>query len=507
MSEANYYQGLNPLVLNMVPKECSRILEVGCANGKLGAAIKERNPGSYYVGIEKFAEAGKQAASLLDKVFIADVEGFDWSLLSGERFDCIIFADVLEHLLDPSAVLRGVLSLMTLHGNVICCLPNVSHWSIIAGLIRGEWEYTDSGVLDRTHLRFYTVKSARKLLIGCGLEVVSEAAWTTNLEIQDALVPLLQALQVNLDDFNSRSSIMQYVVKVQRKVEKVSARSWAFRSPGWEKAMPKQTMAIVVCVSGDIKLTGDFFNAIARVRSGNCAPHVLIVDDASKQGGTGYLQEAARRFPWLDHHRIESAVGVAKARNLGAGMTDADVLVFLDANSILGAGCLERMSELMEDARVGIVGPQVLCPDGSVSHAGIVFTPDAHPVHLYQSSRSDDERVHRPKELPAVTGDCLMIKRDRFERARGFSTDDPVFYSELDLCFKVREMGLKVVYQPESQVILPETGKDSSRGLREAERQASRFSFIGKWKALMIAELQSEPAFYLAGRDYRHSAD
>lgn len=503
--EEDYYSGLNPLVLDMVPKDCSSFLEVGCAKGRLGAAIKGRNPGTYYVGIEKFEVAGREAEGLLDKVFIADVERFDWSRLSGERFDCIIFADVLEHLLDPAAVLLMATSLLSLEGRIICCLPNVSHWSIIKGLIRGEWDYTDSGVLDRTHVRFYTVKSARKLLKSCGLQVGAEAAWRTGLDSQDAMLPLLRSLEVDPEDFESRSTILQYVFTARRIENRISAGSWSFRIPGGQAGPPAHTMAIVVCISDRLKVTDDFLESVSKARSATCAPHVIIIDDASEGGTPALLQAARKKLAWLDIYRVDTALGLARARNLAAGMTDAEVLFFLDGNSILGPACLEKMLERLADGKVGMVGPLLLNPDGSVYQAGIVFTPDARPVHLYRSLRPDEEKVMRPMVVPAITGGAMMIKREIFQGVGGFSTQEPVFFSDLDLSFKIRKSGLAIAFQPEGRVVQRETGDTSAINMAEEQSRENLVRFIGKWKDFMLAELQVDPAFYLSGRDYRNA--
>ncbi len=491
----------------MIPNGAMRVLGVGCANGNLGAAVKARNAGTYYVGIELYEAADKRAAKRLDKVFVSDVERFDWSRLAGNRFDCIVFADVLEHLVNPGDVLRSAISLLAPDGNVVCCLPNACHWSIISGLICGDWSYTETGVLDRTHLRFFTLKSFKKLLNDCGMETVDESRWVNDFDLHESMIPFLQYLKVDPRAFKKRSSSIQFVVRA-RWIKKnpvassaIPNREKTIESTDWKKA--KKTMAVVTCATDTLKVTEDFLASIAESQSGEFATQVIVVDDATTNGTAELLRSVADKYPWFHAVRNDNPTGVTKARNRGAGITDAKILVFLDGNSIVPRGTLEKMAEFLDDERVGIVGPQLLHPNGTVSHPGIVFTPDARAVHLYCGLRADDPKITQPKELPALTSACLMIKRKLFEDLNGFSLEDPVFYSDLDLCFKAREKGLLVVYQAEAKVIHAEGGNVAGLILTEEEYRISRMLFIGKWKDLMLKEMKSDPAFYLSGRDFR----
>lgn len=217
LESIDYYSGVNPLLLQMIPTDCRKILEVGCAMGMLGAAIKARNCGAYYVGIELFDDVAKHAEKLLDKVYVADVEKFDWSLLAYERFDCIVFADVLEHLLEPELILREAMNFLAPNGTIVCCLPNVCHWSIISGLLKGEWEYADNGLLDRTHLRFYTQKNFEKLLEECGLFVVAEGRFVNEVDIGPAILPVLSALKMDYQTFINNATTYQFALRARKK--------------------------------------------------------------------------------------------------------------------------------------------------------------------------------------------------------------------------------------------------------------------------------------------------
>jgi O-antigen biosynthesis protein len=165
---ASYYVQARPEVADLVPSECGRVLEIGCGAGELGLLLKER--GRFVVGVELVPEAAEAARGRLDQVVTADVET-DGLAFPPCSFDAVIFADVLEHLIDPWRVLREAADLLEPEGCVIASVPNVQNADVIWRLIRGRWEYRERGILDRGHLRFFTLSSVRGLLEQAGLTV------------------------------------------------------------------------------------------------------------------------------------------------------------------------------------------------------------------------------------------------------------------------------------------------------------------------------------------------
>jgi len=139
-----------------VPDEARSILDVGCSIGNFGSLLKSRGSAEVW-GIEIDSEAAEIAAERLDRVLVG---AFDRSLDIPQQFDCIVFNDVLEHMIDPYSALAYAKELLTEDGFVVASIPNVRYFGNIWKLIvDGTWEYTDCGILDRTHLRFFTKKS------------------------------------------------------------------------------------------------------------------------------------------------------------------------------------------------------------------------------------------------------------------------------------------------------------------------------------------------------------
>lgn len=137
-----------------------RILDVGSADGYLGAVLRER--GHYMVGVETDDALAAQAKSHYDIFHVTDIEAFDFPYR--DEFDVILFADVLEHLRHPEKVLRSALPALNSDGQILISVPNVANFVIRIGLLFGRFEYADRGILDRTHLRFYTLANLENMI-------------------------------------------------------------------------------------------------------------------------------------------------------------------------------------------------------------------------------------------------------------------------------------------------------------------------------------------------------
>jgi 2-polyprenyl-3-methyl-5-hydroxy-6-metoxy-1,4-benzoquinol methylase len=161
-----YYQFPRPEVLAIVPESASRILDVGCGAGALGASLKTRQA-CEVTGVEFVAEAAELARGALDRVLQGDLFTLADQLVDG-YYDAIILADVLEHLPDTDQALQLLSTKLAVNGALILSLPNTRHWSVLRSLLEGDWKYEDAGLLDRTHLRFFTHRSLIRSLASNG---------------------------------------------------------------------------------------------------------------------------------------------------------------------------------------------------------------------------------------------------------------------------------------------------------------------------------------------------
>ncbi|MDB6082428.1 MAG: methyltransferase protein [Gammaproteobacteria bacterium] len=157
MEETPAHEQHNPDLLRLIPADARTVVEVGCSSGALAREYKKLNPACRYVGVEVMPKYAQLAQRHCDTVFELDVEGvteeaFRASLVG----DCWVFGDSLEHLKDPWSLLAKIRRSIAADGCVVACIPNAQHWSVQARLNCGAFRYEESGLLDRTHLRWFT---------------------------------------------------------------------------------------------------------------------------------------------------------------------------------------------------------------------------------------------------------------------------------------------------------------------------------------------------------------
>jgi len=166
-----YYRSPRTDLAQHVPAGARRVLDVGCGGGELGRYLKQQRNVGEVAGVEINRRSWELAREVLDQAILGDVEKLDLPFADG-YFDCIIFGDVLEHLVWPGEVLRKAARVLAADGIMVISIPNVRFYQVFEMLARGRWKYEDAGILDRTHLRFFTVVEMRELVREAGLELV-----------------------------------------------------------------------------------------------------------------------------------------------------------------------------------------------------------------------------------------------------------------------------------------------------------------------------------------------
>jgi len=170
----DYYTQTKDFLVPLVPLGTKQVLDLGCAAGAFGRQLLKHGRAEELYGVEIFEPAALQAREVYRSVAIGDIE--EMQLTFPVRFDAIVCGDILEHLRAPEVLLRRISSWLSDNGVLICCLPNVRHWRVIAGLlIKGDWRYKKEGIMDQTHLRFFTLRSISRLLSETGFSVTFSA--------------------------------------------------------------------------------------------------------------------------------------------------------------------------------------------------------------------------------------------------------------------------------------------------------------------------------------------
>lgn len=299
---ADYYDGLNQKLFQALPAKAHRVLELGCANGRLGRRYKELNPGTVWWGVDLSAQALDAARPHLDRVFEMDLDRADLSVLGG-GFDVIVIGDLLEHVREPLRLLEALYDLGTADAQIVCCLPNMGHLSVIERLVAGDISYDRMGLLDQTHVRFYSASSAFKTFL--------DAGWLPHLQDQYRvelpqthfarhIVDAAQALGLPAETAARNLGMYQMILVCQR---------WqmeALRTPGpsvpfsvivpvnrpWQYELNIARSPGLVEVNAEIIAVQDAGSAAAAYAAGAArashAWHVLVHQDVYFPTGSGY---------------------------------------------------------------------------------------------------------------------------------------------------------------------------------------------------------------------------
>lgn len=202
------------LVAEMI-RPGSRVLDVGCGAGDLGCLLQKKNCRVWGIEYEAENAAASEQTEAYEKIYRWDMNHFQAEMLA-DNFDYIVCADVLEHLMKPEYAVSQLKKLLAPEAKLIISVPNIAHASIKANLLLNDWTYTELGILDKTHLRFFTAKSFVAFLSGLGLVI---EAWKMTTLPADGFQPhRLKELPDEVSAFisdDAYSEVMQFIVQTR----------------------------------------------------------------------------------------------------------------------------------------------------------------------------------------------------------------------------------------------------------------------------------------------------
>jgi SAM-dependent methyltransferase len=217
---SDYPDVMNPDLIDRIPLDADVVLDVGCHKGMLGAVYRQRNPRARVLGVDNDIAAIRVAATRLTEAACLDIENDPLPFEVPGGYDCIIYGDVLEHLRDPWRLMREHAALLSPRGVMLICVPNAAHWSVALKLLNGTFDYEDRGVLDRTHLRWFTLATMEKALNQTGLQLCDVSPRIFDKPGAEALADTLKdglaALGVSRETFLTRSAPMQYIWRARK---------------------------------------------------------------------------------------------------------------------------------------------------------------------------------------------------------------------------------------------------------------------------------------------------
>lgn len=222
MQQTPAHDLVNPELMSMIPASAQRIVDVGCMKGSLAKLHRSKFPDTEVIGIDIDPAYAAAAGEWCTRAIACDIETVD-DVLFDSLFpsDCWIFGDCLEHLRDPWAVLRKVRQRITPGGCLLACIPNAQHWSVQWRLVTGQFRYEDQGLLDRTHVRWFTRETMLELFSDTGWALEQGLARTMHFP-QDAaglagVSAFAGALGINVEQAVADAKPMQYIFKLVAK--------------------------------------------------------------------------------------------------------------------------------------------------------------------------------------------------------------------------------------------------------------------------------------------------
>ncbi|MEX2556531.1 MAG: class I SAM-dependent methyltransferase [Actinomycetota bacterium] len=421
----DYYEGFNEYLFRGVPRDAKRILEVGCSNGRLASELKQQDPERYIAGVELDRAAAEIARSRIDDVFVLDIER-ELPPIEPGSLDCVLFGDVLEHLVNPEAVLVAVRRLLSDKGIVLISVPNIGHFTIIRELLRADFMYQPAGLLDSTHLRFFTHATVTKMMLDAGFLPSVESIVPAPITDEDvrAARPLLDRFAVDPGHAKKYLDAYEYIFKGELlPVAEAASRPVTF----------------VAAVNDEQQLRSNLMRSPCFAPG---TPHELLL--------------------------IRSSASAADAFNEEIGSAKNELVVFVQQGMYLPRGWDAFFTRGFEEAEaqfapVGVIGAfGTRGRDGEVEQVGRIVDRD----------KLTDTPVPLPAEVGSVDEMVLAVRRTtplRFDPSLGFH-----LYGA-DLCLAANALGLRNV------VVEAPCFRNSPFAFPSAAFHRARELLVAKW--------------------------
>ncbi|MHB1650917.1 MAG: glycosyltransferase [Desulfitobacteriaceae bacterium] len=395
------------------------VLEIGCACGGTLLKIKHQYRNVELYGIE-LNENAAEIASHFATVISENIETSELRYPEG-FFDYIILADVLEHLNDPWTILQKLNKYLKSDGKILASIPNVMHYTILKDLINGKWNYEDSGILDKTHLRFFTRSTANQMFLDTGY---------TNIKLN--ILPLVaneedhkfvqELCQLSNSDQITQFFAYQYLIK---------AYKGSYREP----------VSIVIVTYNSMKTLDGCLNACVKYLGKE--DEIIIVDNNSVDGTHNYLNEQERS-------RIKTVfnqenLGFSKATNVGIINAVNDYIIFLNPDVTVTEGWIDRLVQHFKDSSIGAVGPLSDYVAGLQKVQLYIDKNLTFEGYDFLSNRLNLEYGGKNIQSKLLIGFCLVTQKSILEKI-GY-LDEELFLGndDLELSWRLRKNGYKLL--------------------------------------------------------------
>lgn len=425
------------------------VLEIGCSTGYLSSVMQQR--GCQVTGVEIDEAVAKMARPFCRRVIVGDAEKLEWkTVLGDERFDVITFGDVLEHMRAPEAVLRQLCHHLAPDGYIVVSLPNIAHGSVRLSLLLGRFEYAPLGILDKTHLRFYTKETAQQLLASSGFRV--EEVLPVNEQVSpDLISEVLNRFPQLTPDWiqgvlsREDAQTFQYVFRAVPATRQTPPQNNS-------QVEPVSTLSVVICHHGSDE--AGFLSCLAAL-SADGIPLRQIIVIAESEPALLVLEGESPSVEWEWQAR-QPDEGDVHALNRALTSVAGDVALILDSRLVPQAGALRALvGHFRAGTTVGVVGGKILAPDGcTILQAGVYLSPPvARVAYRGAGHQDDDEQWNDVAEVDFVSVAMMALRRSLWQSLGGFDEGYFGHYFGADFCARVWAAGYRVLVEPKALAI------------------------------------------------------
>lgn len=429
-----YYQHARPEVLKLVPITARRVLDVGCGAGGFSATLKARQSAEVH-GVELVSQAAELARSHLDKVWNSTIEEA-LPKLAETYYDCIIVADVLEHLLDPWNVLISLKGKLAVGGKIVCSIPNIQNWGVLSGLIQGRWDYQNAGILDRTHLRFFTRNSVEELFWNAGLRIVTISTTVSGPPPPPALLKTLAKAGMSTKELERDGQTYQFLIEAEA------------------PALNTTPKVAIVILNWNGK--EDTLECLASARQLDYKNHeIVVVDNGSTDDSTDAV---TKQYPDVTLLQTGSNLGYAGGNNVGikyALSHDAKYILILNNDVIVAPDLITEFLNAVNFLPTGsVLGAKIYSydqPDTLCSFAGR-WDSATNRFEYIGNNQKDDQFFNCPLQVDYVIGCSLFVSAETFNDIGLMDEKFFLNYEETDWCYRARAKGHQCVVIPKARI-------------------------------------------------------
>lgn len=434
-----YYENARKDLPSMIHGTPEKILEIGCATGAMGQFVKQKYS-CEYIGVEINADVARMAEDRLDRVITADVEKIDLGDhdIAEKSLDYIILGDVLEHLYDPWTVLYKCGRFLKDEGYILASIPNIRNLQVVDRLIKGFFTYKDEGILDSTHLRFFTLHEIKNMFVNAGFSI-------------EQIVPLRGNIGVNLNTLGEKTNLElgNILLKDLSKDDVAEFSTIQFcikarKENGFEskKMLPEKSENKVSIIIVTYNSVQDIQPCIQSIRSNTGVSHeIIIVDNNSTDGTHQYLNTLKDVNVILNSKNN----GFSCATNQGIKVSSGQYVIFLNPDTVVTRDWAQRMMSHFKEG-VGAVGPVSNYVAGLQKvefyrKEPVIGEIDINTLaeKLYQWNKGKEV------ETKLLIGFCLMIKKDVIANIGMLDEDLFLGSDDLEYSWRLRNNGYSLV--------------------------------------------------------------